>query len=530
MKLKGAKSKQIKLGTKRKREKKVRDGKRKLKKEAKKAKQNGTYQKRLKKDPGIPNLWPFKHEMLQGLQRKKAGEKYERLEKKLARERARKNTDTVVKDYSAMQRQAQRKQKQFADDEEEEEDEEAGQLNAGKKAFMRDLRKVVEQADVIIEVLDARDPNSCRCKTLEAEIAAKGKKVVLLLNKIDLVPVEATKAWLTSLRNHHPTVAFKAARTSSSGGADRAVHAKVKAENASAGLLNSAFGVVGADTLLQLLKNYSRISQDKKKALIVGIVGYPNVGKSSVINSLKRTAAVKVGGVAGVTRSLQSIQLDSKLTLIDSPGVVFAGNSSDPSVVLRNATNVEQLSDPCGVVDALLMRAPRDAILRHFVVPAFDTTMSFLTMVAKARGKLKKGGAANQEAGAKFVLNEWTSGKLRYFTMPPAQKNTAGKKQIVAAWRKELDVDALFAKEDQALAECAGAAGLEMQAGDFGADPVEDESEEDDEMDEDDEEDEDMDEDDEDDEDEDDEEGGQVQIDAPYDFKTDIHLKAGKRR
>merc|ERR1719253_2133080 len=115
MKLKGAKSKNVKLGTKRKREKKVRDVKRKLKKEAKKAKQNGTYQKRLKKDPGIPNLWPFKHEMLQGLQRKKAGEKYERLEKKLARERARKNTDTVVKDYSAMQRQAQRKQKQFAD-------------------------------------------------------------------------------------------------------------------------------------------------------------------------------------------------------------------------------------------------------------------------------------------------------------------------------------------------------------------------------------------------------------------------------
>merc|ERR1719253_1825994 len=116
MKLKGAKSKQIKLGTKRKREKKVRDVKRKLKKEAKKAKQNGTYQKRLKKDPGIPNLWPFKHDMLESMQRKKAGEKHERLEKKLMRERAHKNTDTVVRDYATMQRQAQRKQRNFSAD------------------------------------------------------------------------------------------------------------------------------------------------------------------------------------------------------------------------------------------------------------------------------------------------------------------------------------------------------------------------------------------------------------------------------
>merc|ERR1719253_721412 len=290
MKLKGAKSKNVKLGTKRKREKKVRDVKRKLKKEAKKAKQNGTYQKRLKKDPGIPNLWPFKHDML---------------EKKLMRERAHKNTDTVVRDYATMQRQAQRKQRNFSADDDAAEAQ-AGADGAGRKAFFRDLRKVVEQADVIVEVLDARDPNTCRCKALEQEIAQKGKRVILLLNKIDLVLSHAVTAWLTHLRRDHPCVAFKAARTSSSGGADRAVHAKVSAEKASAGILNSSFCAVGADTLLQLLKNYSRISQDKKKALIVGIVGYPNVGKSSVINSLKRTAAVKVGGVAGVTRSLQS--------------------------------------------------------------------------------------------------------------------------------------------------------------------------------------------------------------------------------
>jgi nuclear GTP-binding protein len=61
---------------------------------------------------------------------------------------------------------------------------------------------------------------------------------------------------------------------------------------------------LGADTLLQLLKNYAR-SHKIKKAITVGIIGFPNVGKSSLINSLKRTRAVNTGARPGVTRSSQ---------------------------------------------------------------------------------------------------------------------------------------------------------------------------------------------------------------------------------
>ena len=69
---------------------------------------------------------------------------------------------------------------------------------------------------------------------------------------------------------------------------------------------------VGADTLLALLGNYCR-NKDVKTSIRVGVVGMPNVGKSSLINSLKRSKACNVGATPGVTRAMQEVQLDSKI-------------------------------------------------------------------------------------------------------------------------------------------------------------------------------------------------------------------------
>lgn len=285
-----------------------------------------------------------------------------------------------------------------------------------RRRFYGDLRKVLASADVLIEVLDARNPAEYRSKWLEEEVLCKGKKLILLLNKIDLVPIEAVGAWTKYLQRFHPVIPFKASR-----GAKRPCHANTSLARASEGLLQSTHAVVGADELMQVLKNYSRIDRTKAKThLSVGVVGYPNTGKSSVINSMKRHVCVKVGGQAGVTKALQDVTLDSKITLIDSPGVVFDGDSNNPDVFLRNVLCVENAADPVGVVEAMLAKAPREVVLKHYNLERdFTAVTEFLVHIAEQRGKFKRGFGVDLQSAAKSVITDWNTGRFRYYVLPP---------------------------------------------------------------------------------------------------------------
>lgn len=163
-----------------------------------------------------------------------------------------------------------------------------------QRSFQKELARVLRESDVLLEVLDARDPMGCRCAPLEEAVLSRmtSKRVVLILNKIDLIPPDNARRWLAYLRQFFPTVPFKA----SGGGGGRGGGMSA----ASAGGAEA----FGGEQLLQLLKNYSR-SAGIKTAITVGVVGYPNVGKSSLINALKRSRAVTVGATPGVTTVAQ---------------------------------------------------------------------------------------------------------------------------------------------------------------------------------------------------------------------------------
>ena len=144
--------------------------------------------------------------------------------------------------------------------------------------------------------------------------------------------------------------------------------------------MTSLSTAVGTENLLNILKNYARVDGDTKtKALItVGVVGFPNVGKSSLINSLKRSKAAATGNTPGVTKQMQEIQLDKNIVLLDSPGVVLATSDQTDSLILRSAVRVEDINDPLRPVEALLGRIEHEQLLKYYRIGQFTTTESFL--------------------------------------------------------------------------------------------------------------------------------------------------------
>lgn len=160
--------------------KKVKEHHRKKRKEARK---NGTLHKE-PKDPGIPNAWPFKEELIQQMQEQKERAK---LREKYMRAKQRSDAEMGVADeMEQLQNHAQEQAVEYERERREMEPGSHGYVDYSMRAFFKDFAKVVEASDVIIEVLDARDPMGTRCRDVEKFVRRQGpnKKVILLLNKI----------------------------------------------------------------------------------------------------------------------------------------------------------------------------------------------------------------------------------------------------------------------------------------------------------------------------------------------------------
>ncbi|KAG0207219.1 Guanine nucleotide-binding protein-like 3 [Mortierella sp. GBA30] len=317
-----------------------------------------------------------------------------------------------------------------------------GGKDNSRKAYYREFRKVLENADVILEVLDARDPLGCRTKQIERLIMDAGtdKRIILVLNKIDLAPRENVESWLKYLRHEYPTIAFKASTQSQRTNLGQS---NIGTDQATDDMLTSS-ECLGADQLVKLLKNYCR-NANIKTAITVGVIGYPNVGKSSVINSLKRSKVCGVGSTPGFTKVAQEINLDKNIKLLDCPGIVFSkgDNGETPAeLLLRNCVKVELLEDPISPVELIVGRCQKEQLMEMYGVPLFEDVNDFLVHLARIRGKLKRGGIPDIFSAARSILNDWNSGKIPFYTIPPVTQHTpTAAASMVEGWSKEFDID-----------------------------------------------------------------------------------------
>ncbi|KAG2272673.1 hypothetical protein Bca52824_067228 [Brassica carinata] len=436
---KKSKSKRVTLKQKNKVLRKVKEHHKKKAKEAKKLGFNNR-KPRAEKDPGIPNDWPYKEQELKALEARRASALEEIEQKKEAhKEKTKKRKLGLAVD----------------EDEDNKTGEGYGEGKSGddltrvvnvrdnsERAFYKELVKVIDLSDVILEVLDARDPLGTRCVDMERMVMQAGpnKHLVLLLNKIDLVPREAAEKWLKYLREEFPAVAFKCSTQ------EQRSNLGWKSSKASkpSNILQTS-DCLGADTLIKLLKT----TQELKKSITVGIIGLPNVGKSSLINSLKRAHVVNVGATPGLTRSLQEVHLDKNVKLLDCPGVVMLKSSgNDASIALRNCKRIEKLEDPVSPVKEILKLCSPQLLVTLYKIPDFEAVDDFLYKVATVRGKLKKGGLVDIEAAARIVLHDWNEGKIPFYTMPPKRdQGEHAESKIVTELAKEFNIDEVYSGE-----------------------------------------------------------------------------------
>ncbi|KAG6000344.1 hypothetical protein E4U54_001444, partial [Claviceps lovelessii] len=517
-------------------------------KDRKKAKQNPEWRSKLKKDPGIPNLFPYKEKLLQEIEEKRMRKAAEAQKKREMAKAARTGAvESNAKDEDGMDdvdvgedggaeedmddeimdedidesnpmaallasaRAAAAKYEEdladsdgMEDDSDDSDDSDNGGGNdisigqaSSRKTYDKVFKQVVEQADVVLYVLDARDPEGTRSREVERSImaaAAGGKRLILVLNKVDLIPPKVLRDWLVYLRRYFPTLPLRASGAASN--AHVFNHRDLTVQSTSA-------------TLFRALKSFAA-SRQLKRAVSVGVIGYPNVGKSSVINALLSrmsgkgssgtSKACPAGAEAGVTTSIRSVKIDSKLTLLDSPGVVFPSSSSIQSgglvnlknateahahLILLNAVPPKQIDDPVPAVTLLIRRLSSSPDLMQkltdvYDIPALlpnradgDITTDFLVQVARKRGRLGRGGVPNIKAAAMAVVTDWRDGRIQGWVEPPAlavgggENPTSSKKkvknageedvmpdqkEIVTEWAAEFKLDGLWGDDDAAAA------------------------------------------------------------------------------
>jgi nuclear GTP-binding protein len=203
--------------------------------------------------------------------------------------------------------------------------------------------------------------------------------------------------WVRYLSKDHPTLAFHASMTNS----------------------------FGKGSLITLLRQFS-VLHSSRKQISVGFIGYPNTGKSSIINTLRKKRVCTVAPIPGETKVWQYITLMKRIYLIDCPGVVPPSQGdTEEDILLRGVVRVENVEHPAQYVDAVLRRTQTKHIERTYEMKFADyngDAIEFLSILARKGGRLLKGGEPDVDGAAKMVLNDFLRGKIPWFTPPPKKE------------------------------------------------------------------------------------------------------------
>ena len=270
-----------------------------------------------------------------------------------------------------------------------------GHMTKAKRAMKEDVKLV----DLVIELVDARAPLASRNPDIDSLAAGKGR--VILLNKADLASEKANAAWISYFEGQ----GFQVMKI------DARAKATLKQLNA---LIQEACK--------------EKIERDRRRGILnrpvrAMVVGIPNVGKSTFINSFAGKAAAKTGNKPGVTKGNQWIRLNKQVELLDTPGILwpkfedqkvglllaFLGSINDE--ILEKDELASELAGYLKEITPGLLKE------RYGIEEEGKKPYELLDEIATARASLTKGGVNDLTKAARLLLDEFRGGKLGRITL-----------------------------------------------------------------------------------------------------------------
>ncbi|MEM1719652.1 MAG: GTPase [Desulfurococcaceae archaeon] len=267
-------------------------------------------------------------------------------------------------------------------------------------ASWNQVRKLVSRSDIVLLVLDARDPISTFSEKLAEIVKKHGKKLLLVLNKCDLVPRSVTEEWkgYFERRGYHAVYMSAAKRT-------------------------------GTFKLKSAIKRAA-----PALPAVVAVVGYPKVGKSSVVNALKGRHSATTSpypGSPGYTRHFQLYRVDDNILVIDSPGILPV--EGDPLERILRGYPPEKLEDPVPyaimLIERILKFNPKAFTYTYRVES--KTPIEILEQLAARRGWFYKSTKEPLiEEAARTIIRDYHDGKLVYYIKASQLENKLGVSSI----------------------------------------------------------------------------------------------------
>ena len=247
-------------------------------------------------------------------------------------------------------------------------------------SFSQRVFKVVKESDLILEILDARFAEDMRNNQLERLIELENKKLILVLNKSDLLSKTKTMELKEKLERSNKKVIFVSSKTRN-----------------------------GLKLLREVI--YAESNHQKIK---VGLIGYPNTGKSSLINMLRGKHVAETSSKAGFTKGERWVKINDNVLLLDSPGTIPLGERDEVELILWNAKNIEDLKE----VETVCLQALEkikivqpDWLKKNFGLNFGEKSLEeLLEELALKNHKLRKGGVPDSENMARLILKKWQKG------------------------------------------------------------------------------------------------------------------------